>query len=379
MWREPVPLLVVSVSGRALACATRRAGLTARVVDLFADGDTRACAELCEVVAQQGAGPDPHAVLAAAARLAPSGSGHGVLYGSGFEHCPEVLDALAEGRELLGNDAETVRRVKDPQRFFGLLSELGIPHPPTRTLPPAAPQEGWLTKRIGGSGGGHVRPLESVPVPLPLQGVYYQQRVEGRPYSVLFLADGRRARIVGYNEQWAAAGIAGRPYLYGGAVALASAPAGLEPALTGAVAALVQATGLRGLCGLDFIHDGRDFHVVEVNPRPSATFDLHDGPESLVRAHIDACRGHLPRGLAAPRASQRAHALVYAPRRVRIAADVRWPEWVADRPQPGAVIDQGQPVCTVYAETPDAAATRRLVQARRQWLQGGTVQWLEAA
>jgi uncharacterized protein len=376
MWPESRPLLVVSVSGRALAQAARRAGLRVRVLDLFNDLDTAACAEASEAVPMRGAGLDPDALIAAAERHAPAGEGYGVVYGSGFEHCPEVLERLAEGRELLGAAPESVRLLKDPRSFFGLLEHLGLPCPETRTTRPAT-ADGWLVKRIGGAGGGHVQSLgQATPV---APNVYYQRRVDGRPCSVLLLADGRSARVVGWSEQWPAGGSASRPYLYGGAVALGQPPPGVAEPLCEAAPGLVEASGLRGLFSIDFMYAAGGFQVLEVNPRPSATFELHEGAESLLRAHIRACRGELPNGPLQRPGRARAHALLYADYGLRIAAAVRWPDWTADRPLPGTLVDTGQPVCTIRAEGPDSASARRLVQVRRQWLRSGMARWGEAA
>ncbi len=34
--------------------------------------------------------------------------------------------------------------------------------------------------------------------------VYYQERVEGRAVSALFVGNGSRARVLGFSEQWTA-------------------------------------------------------------------------------------------------------------------------------------------------------------------------------
>lgn len=377
MWDDGNPVLVVSVSARALACAARRAGIAARAVDLFNDADTRACAEASAAVPAQGAGLDPEALLAAAQRLAPAGRGFGLVYGSGLEHCPALLERLAWGRELLGNPPEILRAVKDPALFFSLLARLGIPYPETRLERPAR-AEGWLVKRVGGAGGGHVHFLDAGV--LEREDCYFQRHLEGRALSVLFLADGRAARIVGYSEQWQAAVAAtDQRFLYGGAVALEELPPGSADDLEEVVQALVQAVGLRGLCNLDFVLDDDGlFHVLELNPRPSATLELHDGEGGLFRRHVQACRGHLPAELQSP-AGIRGYVVLYAQRPLRVPTAARWPVWVADRPVAGTAIGTGQPVCTVCAEAPDGATVRRLLEARQRRLEEEMTLWRRTA
>jgi len=58
--------------------------------------------------------------------------------------------------------------------------------------------------------------------------------------------------------------------------------------------------------------------------------------------------------------------VVYADRPLDVPVDMPWPDWLADRPAPGAHIVPGAPVCTVMAEAEDSAEARRLVLARNR-------------
>jgi predicted ATP-grasp superfamily ATP-dependent carboligase len=57
--------------------------------------------------------------------------------------------------------------------------------------------------------------------------------------------------------------------------------------------------------------------------------------------------------------------ILYAARRCWVPPDTDWPEWVADRPAPGARIAEGAPVCTVLAAGDSAPAVRRMMAQRR--------------
>ncbi|MEX1203918.1 MAG: ATP-grasp domain-containing protein [Dongiaceae bacterium] len=352
---------MVAVSGRALAAAAGRAGYAPAVIDLFGDRDTRALAPGGVAVAGSLArGFGRHALLAAAETLAPTG---GLVYGAGFEARPGLLAALAHGRRLLGNTPETLSRIKDPAAFFTLLDRLGIPHPAVALRRPAAPA-GWLAKRVGGAGGVHVRPAEAASGTGPLRRSaseasrrYYQRRVEGRAVGALFLADGRRARLLGLSEQWPAPDGAARPYRFGGAARPAAIGRRAAREIAAAIGALVRDTGLVGLNSLDMMVDGDDFLVLEVNPRPGATIDIFDAAPGLFGLHVAACAGRLKRGWRAP-AGAAASAIAYADRPLRIGAAVRWPRWSADRPAAGSRIAPGEPVCTVLVRARSATAAR---------------------
>ncbi len=183
---------------------------------------------------------------------------------------------------------------------------------------------------------------------------------------MLFLADGHRARIVGFNELWA--GGAG-DFAYAGAINRIRLPARLKARIAADVGALVSAFGLVGLNGMDFIVDGSDYRVLEINPRPTATMDLHDDHHSgtLFDLHLRACAGELPAALPASNAV-RAHAVVYAPAPIRLAAGFRFPDWCSDLPDGEARFAAGMPVCMVHASGTRTGDVRRLIGERRSLL-----------
>jgi uncharacterized protein len=373
MAARSLPFLVAAVTGRALAASAARRRRPVVVVDCFGDRDTRALARDCRVVVARRGGVrfDTRALLDAAAALAPPGRCAGLVYGSGFEGRTKLLARLAAGRRLYGNDPAVVAAVKDPRRFVALLDRLGIDHPDTRgTAPPAF--AGWLVKHPGGAGGAHVR---AAAPRRARAGSYYQRFERGRSLSALFLADGRRACVIGYNEQWAASARPGRPFLYGGAVGGIVLPSDVESDVRAKLDALVAATGLVGLNGLDFLLQPRRWLALEVNPRPTATVELYDADYAggLFEWQLRACEGELP-VRAAPARAVRAHAVVYAPRALHVTAGWAFPRWCRDVPPAGARFAPGQPFCTVHAAASDAARAVALVRRRHSLLLPGMLE-----
>jgi predicted ATP-grasp superfamily ATP-dependent carboligase len=227
-----------------------------------------------------------------------------------------------------------------------------------RLAPPARP-DGWLVKRPGTAGGTGVLPAQGTPA---ARRDYYQRLETGDTMSATFLADGRRALVLGFNRQWTSPR-PGRPYLYGGAVGGFSPRPGLRREIEGALDALVAETGLLGLNGLDFIRRRGGWLGLELNPRPTATFELYDPdyPGGLFHWHLRACAGELPLHAAVPRAV-RAHAVVHT-----VAASVvtmKFPHWCRDLPMPGTSFAPGDPVCTVHARGRDVARTMALLGKR---------------
>lgn len=357
-----VPFLVVAVTGRALAASAARAEHSVIVLDCFADRDTRRAASECRVVARAGTLRfEPRALLAAADQLAPGDRSAGLVYGAGFEGRSNLLARLSAGRLLLGNAPAVVAAVRDPQRFFSQLDRLGIHHPEVRFTRPTNPL-GWLGKSPGGAGGAQVRLLAGGS---RHRGSYYQRFEPGRTLSVLFLADGQRASIVGFNEQWTSPSRPGTPFLYGGAVGSIALSEDLKANIAARLDALVAATGVIGLNGLDFLLNGDTWSVLELNPRPTATIELYDPDyrEGLFELHRRACLGSLPDAPVSHPVA-RAHAIVFAAAAWEVTADFSFPDWCRDIPSVGTRLAVGDPICTVYAEAAHPEGAVATVQSR---------------
>ncbi len=229
--------------------------------------------------------------LEALAELAPSPI-LGFVYGAGFEDRPELLTLIAKRWPLLGNDAATVKRLKAPEIFFAELDRLGIPHPLTASERPAK-GAGWLAKKRGGAGGSHIVPsrlMKGAP------DVYYQERVEGRAVSALFVGNGSGARVLGFSEQWTAPA----PLRASGAMAERCVrplfPPRVARRMASAVMRIARSFKIKGLASADFMVKDGEALLLEINPRPGATLDIFDcGATPLLRLHLEAVsEGKLP-------------------------------------------------------------------------------------
>ena len=353
-------LLIAAVSARALAQAARRAGTIPLVADFFADQDTETLCHACsKVAADIRHGFEGDSLLQALDALAAAAPSPllGVVYGAGFEDRPELLSQLASRWPLLGNDAPTVARLKDPAAFFGTLERIGVACPLTRTTPPKS-MSGWLCKKRGGAGGSHVGRNA-----FGAQDRYYQQRLNGRAISALFVGDGARAEVIGFSEQWTAPR-RGAAFRYGGAVQPATLPQAQAEEMARSVDRVTHAFGIRGLASADFIVNAEGAFLLEINPRPGATLDVFDRDDApLLGAHLDAVL-HQKLPNFAPSEDASAGAIVYAPERLTIPPAMAWPDWAADRPKPGERIDKERPICTLAARASTPEDAKRLVEAR---------------
>lgn len=355
--------LIVAGSARPLAQACVDAGMSCDVIDPWGDSDTCALARRHARVplGEDGFGAGLPGLIG---RMRRTQRWDGIIAGSGFEACPDALVALSAFAPLFGNDALTVARCKDPRQVADAARAAGLRSPDIRLHggPDAIPDSGWLVKPLGGCGGlgiRHARTGETVPA-----GHYGQQCVAGQPASVLFLADGQRARLIGVSRQ--TPGSPAGPYAWCEATGDLPCDSSVSARLERSLDLLSATFGLRGLNGIDLVMtaDGEPV-LIEINPRPTATMMLygHRLAGGLFAAHLAACRGRLAdvNPLAGPVKGLR---VVYAPRDMTVGEDARWPRWCGDRPAAGSVVPRAAPLCTVQAEAVDGAAASRLLTRR---------------
>jgi uncharacterized protein len=208
-------IIVAAYSARALASSAKRAGFASLSIDVFGDDDTRGMS-LATVKLGGGLsdGLTQDKVAGAVETLISAYDPIGLVYGSGFEGQPETIAAISRMTRIFGNEAETLRRAKDPFALARLCEAIGITHPEIAFARPDEPER-WLVKRRGGAGGAHVTAASGSRRAPP--DCYFQRRVTGQAISALFVANGRKAQIIGLSEQWTAPTPAS-PYRYGGAV-----------------------------------------------------------------------------------------------------------------------------------------------------------------
>lgn len=362
-------ILIVAISGRSLAAAAKQAGFRPLVADLFNDADTLALADRAvKLSGSLEAGIDEDQIVDTLTDLARGYAPTAVVFGSGFERKPEMIDAISKIFPVAGNNAKTIRLVKDPSSLSRLCSDLKIPHPDIRFDVPDNQQE-WLTKLAGGAGGSHVKPANGG---ASGHERYFQRFIPGKNLSALFLADRHQAHIVGFSRQWSSPS-RHAPFRYGGAVRLRRYSRTKSVLIGDWLTALTRRTGLAGLCSADFIDDGCGFHLIEINPRPGATLDIFDSKETpLLREHLRAVMGNRI-SVPAYRGSA-ASAIAYTARAISAFPHVAWPAMTADHQMPGTALAAGDPVCTAFATADSAIAAMRAVKSRVKEL---AVHWRE--
>ncbi len=374
-------VLIVAYSARMLAELALADGYRVVTVDYFGDRDLR---QWC---AGQSVRHDLRVRTFRAddlGTLAETVAADAVVYGGALENAPAVIARLCRDRMLWGNSPETLHAIRDPFRLAEIVRKTDCAFP--ETIPPHAPlphphTSTWLVKPIHSGGGRGVYIWDGASLP---EQSYIQRYVPGMVGSVVFVANGRDARILAVTEQlvgitnWGAAAFA-----YCGNLVPPRGSVQVWTRVIDTVRPLVhrltRVFGLRGINGVDFVWDAARVWVLEVNPRPPASLEviarLTGWP--VFHWHVQACRGMLPQvDPAVPAERAAGKAVVYAQYDIRIGDTSDWMRAdMRDIPYPREVIPKGHPVCTVLADAPTPDACLRVLHARVRAVQDQLHQW----
>lgn len=328
-------LAILSQSARIYSQMAQQEGFSVFAVDAFADADTRQAAQsvyqwpgLCE----QQSGDEMAGLFAALDAFQPDA----VLIGSGLEADLASYGVLSARYALLANLSETVGRVKAPQWLKACCDAHRVQSPSIADTQPATGQ--WLYKQAGQCGGSHVQHWQSEMD--EVERGYWQAFQPGQAIGILFLAHSQSVTLIGVHALRQHAG----SYAYAGATRLHDAL--LYEAANHVLQTLVPALGLVGINSIDAIWHEGTLHVIEVNPRLSASMRLYMALP-LIQAHIASCLHEAVPAL--PQQTNAAsHCIMYARKTIDVS-QLNFPDWLEDRPC-GGNITAGQPICSVYAE-----------------------------
>ena len=346
-------ILVIASSARMLAQIARVSGFKPLVIDLFSDSDTQSYAEdfkKITTLAKQNLQP-------AVDYFIKTYQVDQVVYGSGFENHPESLRYLNSSLFMLGNSPDVFIRLHDKPAFFAVLNRLTIPYPSVCFSQPAECDD-WLIKPMRGQGGLGIKRYLGQEI---ASDSYWQSYQSGQQYSVLFLADGLHIQLVGFNSQWTTNLDDGREFIFSGIINSCDLSTEQQMQVIEWLKKLIPLFSLKGLNSLDFINDGDNSWLLEINPRPSASMQLYEA--DLFKRHISASLGKLTDGHHIN--GYTAYQVIYAQQDIMIPDGFIWPEGCVDLPKSGVICRIGQPICSIMCHKMQAHLVMSALQTQQ--------------
>lgn len=349
-------ILAIGFSVRHIVCSGNRAGYEMYAADAFGDVDTRRCAleyypldpfqlhdglkDLKEVIRHV----------------------DGVIIGSGFESADFSFLLTEDRGKILGNAPAKTAEISNKAWFASRLDELGIQHPLTYTgraitemitegkrIPLRYP----VVAKPAYGGGGTANFVckteqELVHWIKELPDFLYQDFIKGQHASVSVLLSKRAAVAISVNEQLLGldALSAPGPFVYCGNIA--PLVTNFSDRLCELAEELTRELGLIGSNGVDFVVTDDGPVVIEVNARLQGSLDAVERSTGLnmVDAHVNAVRGKLPKRVPPKRYAVKA--IVFAQHDGVVTSDLslEGEGGIADIPERGRIIRQGEPVAT---------------------------------
>ena len=352
--------LLLGLSTRALAESAVRSGRKVFSLDYFGDWDQKTLLENHSLARDFRLPFSAENLLTASEDL----TFNAVVYTSNLENHTKVVDALGGRAEVLGNGPEVLGRVRDCAVLRAFCRERSIPFP--HTLLPgeekwATSEFNWLCKPARAGGGSGIRPWDGRRLK---HTSILQVCLEGLPASAAFVADGKRAVVIGMTRQLIGHSEFGAfDFSWCGNILPLFLEHPQRHSVLGEVermaTLLVRHFGLRGVGGIDFVVStgpgGRlQPFLVEVNPRYTASMELIERAYGLnmYSLHLESMNGHLPAFSLAEHLDGPfwGKGIVFARKSLLIRDTEGWAErgW-RDIPFPGDRIPQSRPICTVFS------------------------------
>ncbi|MFN0199790.1 MAG: ATP-grasp domain-containing protein [Planctomycetaceae bacterium] len=373
-------LLIVGASARACAFSARMAGLVPVCFDQFADADLQAVADVRRVKRYPADLPI----------MAEEFPGVPWMYTGALENYPAIVAKISETHPLIGNSPDVLHKIRDPILLARWLTESGMNSLAVRPGDDAPPADGsWLIKpRRSAAGIGIHIWNETVCHSIPdrrTDSFYFQEYCSGESHSALFTGDARSARLLGMTRQLVGCHeLNAIDFAYSGSIGVIPCEPIIRESIEQLGQLLVERSGMSGLFGCDLIVDERGIWLTEVNPRYTASAEIIERAtgQSTICEHLLGCRSVQPELERLPLFERTSHehlpntknrfskfdepmiygkAILYSIREF-IMPDLselsspfqspletsRWPAF-ADIPVPGTRIEQGHPICTLFA------------------------------
>jgi uncharacterized protein len=393
---ERMPLAIVGASTRSAAASAVRAGFQPLCADLFADADLRAIATTTRI------SPYPEGFADWLRAVEPPAW----MYTGALENHPQLVDQLAWIAPLWGNPGDVLQRVRSPWALQSVLENASLLFPETRDSADDLPRDGsWLTKTYHGASGSGVRVWDEAAKVgdreitsffesnylLESHGPVFQRRIDGVPCAAVFTAIDGASALIGVTRQLVGeAWLGAHGFQYCGSIGQLPVSDTVRSTIEQIGQVLTEEFELTGLFGVDFVLEGGNVWIIEVNPRYTASVEICERATGIdaVTAHV-AGISHAPihRLIESSVASPLTHgkATLFAKRDLEIsqvfaeislaeALRVPWPT-LADVSPAGTRVEAGRPILTVFAEGGDVndveARLRERVLELEQLVYGG--------
>ena len=339
-------LLLIAPSTRAMAESAKRAGYSFVSLDYFGDVDQK---KICENYSLNHEFKEEFTIENLFKHAKDLNFTH-VVYGSGFENRPELIEDFEKTSVVLGNDAKTLKKVRNWRYFFRKLENLGIAHPNTEIIKGEIKKEileGKILKPINTGGGHGIFTRENFSDFVPSDEEYLlQDFIEGVSASSLVISNGDKVEFICATEQIL------DNFRYCGTIIPLKTEKRILREIEETSIKICEEFNLLGCNGIDFIIKEKPY-VIEVNPRITGSVEVAERALkiNIFDLHVKACFGEKIK------IKTRTPNNFYYKKIVFSKKDIKFnlkfenlPLFVKDIPHFGERIFKDKPICTIIGK-----------------------------
>lgn len=295
-------IILAGASVRSLAQSAVEAGLRPICIDLFCDADLKQLISEAGLPADNVRRIDSFDKLESV--LASIDCRNPLVPVGGLEFSGAELDRIRNTRPVYAMPSQVIAELRNSRIIFKVLKAAGYLVPDfyssdgsTNALKddqskPETSPDNWLKKDSLSSGGQSVCRIEDVRlqqhVAMLQPSEYLQQEVRGIPCSATFLVSKHQAPVLLGCAMQICGEVAlnATGFQFCGNVGPLTFSESTRKQLQGIAVCLQKRWPLRGVFGIDFIWKAGDVFVIEVNPRLTASHEIHEGSMLHQSAHL---------------------------------------------------------------------------------------------
>ncbi|MFX0163194.1 MAG: ATP-grasp domain-containing protein [Candidatus Hodarchaeota archaeon] len=380
-------VLIIAINARPIASSVRSLGWNVGIIDFFGDPEIKQLGWWVFSVMHQEVGGSLRRTMwrskadyfmkLAEIMIEEVGGFDFALLGAGLDDYPAYWKALRNHVKILGNDEETIVKVRNRSFLYKTAQKYGISVPKhdivsvADEVPEVCDSVGYpcVVRREGGSGGVNVFLLKNKGEADFIKNKFEKDSSEGK-IIVMELVEGKHssASVLGtsndciclsINEQLIGIDSLGSPgpFTYcGNIVPLKLGEKKILESLKEVFSSLGKALGLVGSNGFDFVlRNDEEPVILECNPRLQGSLEPFEiaTNENMVMLHVLACEGELPKEI--PSAEKFAVKTIVFSTESGIVPDIKAMEKndklhnlrIFDILLQGLFIEKNDPICTL--------------------------------
>jgi hypothetical protein len=343
-------LFLIAPSTRAMAESAKKAGYNFISLDFFGDADQK---EICENYSLNHEFKEEYTIENLFKHAQDLEFTH-VVYGSGFENHPELVAEFEKRCIVLGNDSDTLRKVRDWEYLFRELRRRNVPFPGTEIIAADEAKEiikserNWLIKPIKSGGGHSIYDRQNIlEMEEPRSKVLLQEYIEGKPVSSTVICAEEGCFCTGSTEQ--IVGTFFNKYRYAGNIAPLDEGKEVIEKIEETSCKISHAFKLKGSNGIDFILKNGEPYVLEVNPRITGSMEVLERAHgtNILDLHVKACLKENFDLKVKKSGKFWSKKILFADRDIIYKERL---DFIKDVPHYGERIDKESPICTVLGE-----------------------------